>query len=788
MDNQPLRTVIRFLQDMRGRDALLSDYELLGILTEKHDNNAFAIIVRRHGPMVLSVCRRMLRNECDAEDAFQATFLFLAKKPGAIRRGESLHSWLYKVAFRVSQRLRLKLARQQTSEIPTELADPKIASDTLSWSEVRAALDEELQKLPEKFRAPLVLCCLSGKTRDEAAEELGLTLNVLKGRLERGRKRLQARLLRRGVELSAVLLGITVTQHAGAASLPLALIATTLQMSAAVAGTTGVSSAASSRVFQLMEGEMRAASLAPVTTMNAVALALVAVASFVAAGLTYFPAGPGETENRIQSAEFPSNPAFRDVTRESGLAQIVEDKFAANPKWFLSGLHLLDLDGDGHLDFFMSAPGLRKSGSVAALNDGKGHFTRAEGSYPPTELRLAHDLDEDGKLDLCFTFQDGGGQWWLNKSRPGALKFDATTITREADTARRQALIDINRDGKVDWIRGTPEALEFDLADGKGGFTAGAGKLPLGDDSDYERLCLPVDLNGDGFIDFVVEWGHFDDKFGCSRLFRNDGKMNFTDVTKESGLPEKNLAIKGVADVNQDGFPDLIVLEDLKPAIYLNDGKGRFTKLPNAFAGMEAASTPEAASWGIAVMTDFDNDGIPDLLWNGKQFLWVLRGIGGGRFEYANAKWGIKDMAVASVDDGHCFGDINGDGWLDIIGYTSTERQHRFAVYENNLPRENNWLRVRPIGLAGNKGAAGAKIRVSDSKTGKLLWSEQVAIHASQSAQSYYGLAETERHYGLGRRTTVDVQVEFYPSGQRVKKKNVAANDTVRITEKVAGK
>src|SRR5262249_41257104 len=148
-----------------------------------------------------------------------------------------------------------------------------------------------------------------------------------------------------------------------------------------------------------------------------------------------------------------------------------------------------------------------------------------------------------------------------------------------------------------------PAAIVFDYADGKKGFTAAGGEISLNTDSKTERLCLPVDLNGDGYIDFVVEWGHFDDKYGSSRIYRNDGKMNFTDVTKQSGLPETNLAIKGVADVNQDGFPDLIVLEDLKPEIYLNDGKGVFTKLPDAFAGMDAATAPTAASWGIAVMT-----------------------------------------------------------------------------------------------------------------------------------------------------------------------------------------
>src|SRR5262249_47321706 len=147
------------------------------------DERAFSVLMRRHGPMVFSVCKRVLHNEYDAEDAFQAAFLILAKKAGTIRKGESLHSWLYKVAFRLAQRQRTRLARHRTEEIPKEVSNPKIEPDDLSWREVRSALDEELQQLPEKYRAPLVLCCLSGKTRDEAAEELGWSLNVLKGRL-----------------------------------------------------------------------------------------------------------------------------------------------------------------------------------------------------------------------------------------------------------------------------------------------------------------------------------------------------------------------------------------------------------------------------------------------------------------------------------------------------------------------------------------------------------------------------------------------------------------------------
>jgi RNA polymerase sigma factor (sigma-70 family) len=783
MNQRSLQAVLRYLQHVTGPDhGAQDDQQLLERIQEGRDEEAFAALVQRHAALVLGVCRRVLHHEQDAEDAFQATFLVLARHASAIRRHESLANWLYKVAYRLALRLRAQTARRAAAELEEEPARPATAADDLSWREVRVVLDEELQRLPEKYRAPLVLCYLSGKTRDEAAEELGWSVGAVKGCLERGRQMLRALLERRGLTLSVALLGILLTHEEAAGAASAALIAATTGSGLAFASGTAVG-IVPAHVLHLAESGLCSGALSYLKLTLALSLLLSFVTLGAVLGMRTVPPMVGPTSSlpvsfAEEELEEPG-PAFRNITQECGLAAILEDRYAENPKWWLSGLHLVDLDGDGHLDVFLSVHG--KGGALAALNDGKGRFKLAAGDWPGSEIHLAYDLDEDGKVDLTMTHQDGGGKWWLNRSQPGTLHFDQTKIERTTNTARRQAMIDLNRDGRVDWIRGVPNVLNFDLADGKGGFTAGAATLPVGDTARAEVLCLPVDLNGDGHIDFLVEWGHYGGK-PTSRIYLNDGKMNFRDATRECGLDGTDLAIKGVADVNQDGSPDLLVLEGLKPEVYLNDGKGKFTKKPGAITGMEKATRPSHGSWGMAVMTDFDNDGIPDLIWNGRHFLWLLRGTGGGSFEYVNRDWGIKDLSAASVDDGLCFGDIDGDGRLDVLGYTSNGEGRQVAVYRNTLPVQN-WVRVRPIGLPGNKGAAGAKVRVFAAGTRELLWYEQIAIYDSQAAQSYYGFAETERHYGLGRRATVDVEVEFYPSGKKVRAENVKANTTTRVRE-----
>jgi RNA polymerase sigma factor (sigma-70 family) len=181
-----------------------ADAALLDRFVRRHDEAAFAALVARHGPMVLGVCRRRLGDAHAADDAYQATFLVLARRARAVRRPESLAGWLYGVASRVTRAAR-RQARRPDAALP-ELPDPR--PDPLAEVSARdllAVVEEEVGRLPKAYRMAVALVCLEGLSQEEAARRLGWTAGSVKGRLERGRARLHARLARRGVTLSAAL-------------------------------------------------------------------------------------------------------------------------------------------------------------------------------------------------------------------------------------------------------------------------------------------------------------------------------------------------------------------------------------------------------------------------------------------------------------------------------------------------------------------------------------------------------------------------------------------------------
>jgi RNA polymerase sigma factor (sigma-70 family) len=171
-----------------------SDRRLLERYTRHQDETAFQALVARHGPMVLGVCKRVLHHAQDAEDAFQATFLVLVRKTGSIGQPELLANWLYRVAHHTALKARANAARRsknQRQAVSRPTPDPLLE---VAWRELRALLDQELSRLPEKYRAPLVLCYLQGKTNEEAARQLGWPPGSMSARLARGRVMLRDRL------------------------------------------------------------------------------------------------------------------------------------------------------------------------------------------------------------------------------------------------------------------------------------------------------------------------------------------------------------------------------------------------------------------------------------------------------------------------------------------------------------------------------------------------------------------------------------------------------------------
>jgi RNA polymerase sigma factor (sigma-70 family) len=213
------------LMDEHGQT---SDGRLLQFFVNQQDEQAFAVLVRRHGPMVFGVCRRILANTHDAEDAFQATFLVVVQKAASLTNRQTIGNWLHGVSYKTALKARALRVRRQQKEREMAMTAEVDARSRDVWNEVAPVLDEELRRLPDRYREPIVLCDLEGKSRKEAAHQLGWPEGTVAGRLARGRVQLAERLKRRGVTLAGGSLASIVSANAAAAAVPTLLEKSTL--------------------------------------------------------------------------------------------------------------------------------------------------------------------------------------------------------------------------------------------------------------------------------------------------------------------------------------------------------------------------------------------------------------------------------------------------------------------------------------------------------------------------------------------------------------------------------
>jgi RNA polymerase sigma factor (sigma-70 family) len=388
--------------------AQLADKELVTRFAAHGDEAAFEVLVQRHGPMVLRVCRRVLGNDHDAEDAFQGTFLVLSRKTHSLRRQESVASWLYGVAYRLALRGRAEMVRRRSHESRVSPRPPHDPLAEISVREAQAVVDQELAGLPEKYRAPLVLCCLEGVARDEAAQRLGWTLSTLQSRLQEARDRLRRRLGRRGLTLPAALLAAVLTEGAAPAAVPGPVALGTAKAAGLfAAGQAAAAGALSGRAVALAESVLRALAL---TRLKIVAVVWVGLAALGTAAtvlahqaLAEKPADPSANRKK-ESANQPR--------KEKEAAQEILQVRGAWPQW-----RGPNRDGVVH---GVTAPrqwprALKEEWKVAV---GKGV---ASPVVAGGKVYLFTRQKDDAELVQCFSLA-GGKEIWRSKPCPAPYR------------------------------------------------------------------------------------------------------------------------------------------------------------------------------------------------------------------------------------------------------------------------------------------------------------------------------------------------------------------------------
>jgi RNA polymerase sigma factor (sigma-70 family) len=395
----------------------MTDGQLLDCFVGLRDEAAFETIVRRHGPMVWGVCRRVLVGHHDAEDAFQATFLVLVRRAASVVPREMLANWLYGVAHQTALKARANAARCMSHERQVTAMPEPAAREQDLWHDLQGVLDRELSRLPDKYRAAIVLCDVEGKTRSEAARQLGLPEGTLSGHLSRGRTMLARRLTRRGVALSSTVLASMVSQGAAPACVPASVLSSTIQIASLwTAGQTARAGVISASVVALAEGVLKTMLLNKLKTVMAVLLVL----GVLLGGTTL--------ARQIQTGEQEKDPKSKPALAERTAAALPEDdvRLKRDHRGLQGTWRLVKLEVNGvELPFAILQP---KEGAFAVFvrakltinfMETKEYTFKLDPARKPTAIDL-HPLEDVKKTlpgiyrlagdDLTLCFCQGGKQ------------------------------------------------------------------------------------------------------------------------------------------------------------------------------------------------------------------------------------------------------------------------------------------------------------------------------------------------------------------------------------------
>jgi RNA polymerase sigma factor (sigma-70 family) len=504
MADRPLALALRRLRSLVSAEAPTDgDGGLLARFLVQRDEAAFAALVVRYGPMVLGTCRRILRHAHDAEDAFQATFLVLARKAGSIRQGESVGGWLYRVAYRTALKARSATALRQRAEQQERQAMPLPGPPSEAMQrELRTVLDAELSRLPAKYREPVVLCYLQGLTNEQAAAELGWPSGSMAKRLARGRELLRGRLLQRGLALSTPAFLGALTEAAQAA-VPAALAdATVRQAVLFAAGQVGAVPAAT-----LAEGVIEMMFVARLRSWVAVVLLAAGVGALTHLALAGRPPG----ESRVGPAEAAGKEAgkdqYGDPLPKGALARLGTRRWRhggiaqhGNAVFFVGfragGKQLISAGGDGRFRVWdtETARELRNFANEDVWPRGLPALPALAGASFPRD-RVA--ISADGEL-LAAATADGA----VDLVVPATGK-----LLRRIETGERDGVNGLasSADGKALFTRGLDGVVRlWDVSTGKE--RAGLGKANDAPAQNEAGQRNSLAVSGDRKLLAVVEW------------------------------------------------------------------------------------------------------------------------------------------------------------------------------------------------------------------------------------------------------------------------------------------